>query len=83
MFTAFSTASEPELHSKVFLGKSPGAIRFSNSANWIVAYMAILMAGGVATLLNGWWRGGELAELGAGEQVDLAARDALGVVEHH
>mgnify|MGYP000328908745 CR=1 FL=1 len=33
-----------------------------NSANWIVAYMAILMAGGVATLLNGWWQGGELAE---------------------
>jgi acyl-CoA synthetase (AMP-forming)/AMP-acid ligase II len=33
-----------------------------NSANWIVAYMAILMAGGCATLLNGWWQGRELAE---------------------
>ena len=33
-----------------------------NSANWIVAYMAVIMAGGVATLLNGWWQGGELAE---------------------
>ena len=33
-----------------------------NSANWIIAYMAILMAGGVATLLNGWWQGNELAE---------------------
>ena len=33
-----------------------------NSANWIVAYMAIVMAGGVATLLNGWWQGGELSE---------------------
>ena len=33
-----------------------------NSANWIVAYMAIVMAGGVATLLNGWWQGGELAD---------------------
>lgn len=33
-----------------------------NSANWIIAYMAILMAGGTATLLNGWWQGGELAE---------------------
>ena len=32
------------------------------SANWIVAYMAIVMAGGVATLLNGWWQGGELSE---------------------
>jgi long-chain acyl-CoA synthetase len=28
-----------------------------NSANWIIAYMAIIMAGGVATLLNGWWHG--------------------------
>ena len=33
-----------------------------NSANWIIAYMAVLMAGGCATLLNGWWQGGELAE---------------------
>ncbi|MEE9432799.1 MAG: class I adenylate-forming enzyme family protein [Sphingorhabdus sp.] len=33
-----------------------------NSANWIVANMAITLAGGVATLLNGWWQGAELAE---------------------
>jgi acyl-CoA synthetase (AMP-forming)/AMP-acid ligase II len=33
-----------------------------NSASWAVAYMAILMAGGVATLLNGWWQGEEMAE---------------------
>ena len=32
-----------------------------NSANWIVAYMGTIMAGGVATLLNGWWTGEELA----------------------
>lgn len=32
-----------------------------NSANWIVAYLGVLMAGGVATLLNGWWSGEELA----------------------
>ncbi|ABD25128.1 AMP-dependent synthetase and ligase [Novosphingobium aromaticivorans DSM 12444] len=32
-----------------------------NSANWIIAYMAVLMAGGCATLLNGWWQGEELA----------------------
>eukprot|EP01037_Dinobryon_pediforme_P006117 gene6117-6191_t len=31
-----------------------------NSANWVVAYMAVLMAGGVAVLLNGWWSGHEL-----------------------
>ena len=33
-----------------------------NSANWVIAYMAVLMAGGCATLLNGWWTAGELAE---------------------
>jgi len=32
-----------------------------NSANWVIAYMAVLMAGGCATLLNGWWQGEELA----------------------
>jgi long-chain acyl-CoA synthetase len=31
-----------------------------NSANWIIAYMGVIMAGGVATLLNGWWQGAEL-----------------------
>ncbi|MEO1921487.1 MAG: class I adenylate-forming enzyme family protein [Sphingomonadaceae bacterium] len=33
-----------------------------NSANWIIAYMGIISAGGCATLLNGWWSGEELAE---------------------
>ena len=33
-----------------------------NAPAWIVSYMGILMAGGVATLLNGWWQGGELAD---------------------
>lgn len=32
-----------------------------NAPSWIVLYMGILMAGGVAALLNGWWQGGELA----------------------
>jgi acyl-CoA synthetase (AMP-forming)/AMP-acid ligase II len=31
-----------------------------NSPSWIVLYMGILMAGGVATLLNGWWQAEEL-----------------------
>ncbi|ODU80119.1 class I adenylate-forming enzyme family protein [Novosphingobium sp. SCN 63-17] len=31
-----------------------------NSASWVVAYMAVLMAGGCVTLLNGWWSGEEL-----------------------
>ena len=33
-----------------------------NSANWIVAYMGAVMAGGVATLVNGFWNGKELTE---------------------
>ena len=32
-----------------------------NSANWIIAYVGVLLAGGCATLLNGWWTGEELA----------------------
>ncbi len=37
-------------------------IAMRNAPGWIVLYMGILMAGGCATLLNGWWQGGELAE---------------------
>ena len=33
-----------------------------NSANWMVANVAINLAGGVSTLLNGWWTGAELAD---------------------
>ncbi|QIG54054.1 acyl--CoA ligase [Altererythrobacter sp. BO-6] len=32
-----------------------------NSTSWIIAYMGIVMAGGCATLLNGFWSGDELA----------------------
>ena len=35
-------------------------IAMRNSSSWIVAYMAALKAGGVATLINGWWRAEEL-----------------------
>ncbi len=46
-------------------GMKPGdhiAIAARNAPAWIVLYMGILMAGGVAVLLNGWWTGHELAE---------------------
>ena len=36
-------------------------IAMRNAPSWIVLYMGVLMAGGVATLLNGWWTGPELA----------------------
>jgi acyl-CoA synthetase (AMP-forming)/AMP-acid ligase II len=37
------------------------ALAARNSANWMIAYMGILMAGGCATLLNGFSSGDELA----------------------
>jgi long-chain acyl-CoA synthetase len=36
-------------------------IAMRNAPSWVVLYMGALMAGGVATLLNGWWQGAELA----------------------
>ena len=43
-------------------------IAMRNSPAWIALYMGIVMAGGVATLLNGWWQAAELA--GAIAEVD-------------
>ena len=37
-------------------------IAMRNSPSWIALYMGIMMAGGIATLLNGWWTPEELAE---------------------
>ncbi|WP_428630543.1 class I adenylate-forming enzyme family protein [Sphingopyxis sp.] len=37
------------------------AIAMRNANAWCVTYVGILLAGGCATLLNGWWQGGELA----------------------
>ena len=39
-----------------------------NSPSWIVLYFGILLAGGVATLLNGWWQADEFRD--AIEDVD-------------
>ena len=36
------------------------AIAMRNCPAWVVCYMAILKAGGVATLLNGWWQPHEM-----------------------
>src|SRR5690348_8627142 len=36
------------------------AIAMRNCPTWIVSYMAIIKAGGVATLLNGWWESHEM-----------------------
>ncbi|RZV52077.1 MAG: long-chain fatty acid--CoA ligase, partial [Sphingomonadaceae bacterium] len=36
------------------------AIAMKNCAAWVVSYMAIAKCGGIATLMNGWWREAEL-----------------------
>ncbi|MXO75679.1 AMP-binding protein [Altererythrobacter aerius] len=47
-----------------------------NSINWIVAYMGTVMAGGCATLLNGFWTGEELAHGVAIAECKLILADA-------
>jgi acyl-CoA synthetase (AMP-forming)/AMP-acid ligase II len=36
-------------------------IAMRNSPSWIALYMGVLMAGGIAVLLNGWWQSEEFA----------------------
>ena len=36
------------------------AIAMRNCPSWIISYMAVLKAGGIATLVNGWWQPEEL-----------------------
>ncbi|MGE0179250.1 MAG: class I adenylate-forming enzyme family protein [Sphingomonas sp.] len=36
------------------------AIAMRNCPAWIVSYMAVLEAGGIATLINGWWQADEM-----------------------
>ncbi|HEU0043092.1 class I adenylate-forming enzyme family protein [Sphingomonas sp.] len=36
-------------------------IAMRNSPSWIATYMGVVIAGGVATLLNGWWQTEEMA----------------------
>jgi acyl-CoA synthetase (AMP-forming)/AMP-acid ligase II len=36
------------------------AIAMRNCPAWILAYMAVLKAGGIATLINGWWQAEEM-----------------------
>ena len=36
------------------------AIAMRNCPSWIVSYMAVLKAGAIATLINGWWQADEM-----------------------
>ncbi len=57
-FADLDKISERLAHGLVARGIAKGdrvAIAMRNCPAWIVSYMAILKAGGIATLLNGWW----------------------------
>ena len=59
-------------------GVQPGdriGIAMRNSPSWIVLYMGTLMAGGVATLLNGWWQSVELAAAMADVECSIVFAD--------
>lgn len=63
-FAAVFTAATQVAHALVSRhGVKKGdrvGIAMRNAPSWVVIYMGTLMAGGVATLLNGWWQGSEL-----------------------
>ena len=57
-FADLDRISDGLAHGLVARGIAKGdrvGIAMRNCPAWIVSYMAILKAGGVATLLNGWW----------------------------
>ena len=54
-------------------------IAMRNCPSWIVAYMAVLKAGGVATLLNGWWQAG--VEVYGGPHMFSNAMSPIQIVE--
>jgi len=62
-FADLGRISERLAHALVARGISKGdrvGIAMRNCPAWIVSYMAILKAGAVATLLNGWWEAHEM-----------------------
>ena len=51
------------------------AIAMRNCPAWIVAYMAVLKAGGIATLINGWWQADEMRHALALAEPELIIAD--------
>ncbi len=48
------------------------AIAMRNCPAWILSYMAVVKAGGIATLINGWWQAGEMRHA-----LDLSAPELI------
>ena len=62
-FAELDQISERLAHALVARGIRKGdrvGIAMRNCPSWVVGYMAIVKAGGIATLLNGWWEANEL-----------------------
>ena len=62
-FAEVDRLSEAVAHGLIARGIVKGdrvAIAMRNCPSWVVAYMAIVKAGAVATLLNGWWEAHEM-----------------------
>jgi long-chain acyl-CoA synthetase len=62
-FAELDRISECAAHGLAARGIGKGdrvGIAMRNCPSWVVAYMAVLKAGAVATLLNGWWEAHEM-----------------------
>jgi acyl-CoA synthetase (AMP-forming)/AMP-acid ligase II len=53
------------------------AIAMRNCPSWIVCYMAIIKAGGIATLINGWWQAEEMRHALALAEPELIIADEM------
>jgi long-chain acyl-CoA synthetase len=64
-FAELDSVSECVAHGLVARGILKGdrvGIAMRNCPSWIVSYMAVVKAGGIATLLNGWWEPAEMEQ---------------------
>ena len=64
-FAELDSVSECVAHGLVARGIAKGdrvGIAMRNCPSWIVSYMGIVKAGGIATLLNGWWEPAEMEQ---------------------
>jgi len=62
-FADLDRISEQLAHALVGRGIAKGdrvGIAMRNCPSWVAAYMGVVKAGGVATLLNGWWEAHEM-----------------------
>lgn len=87
-FTGFAKAAITLAHHLIGLGVTKGdrvAIAMRNLPEWPVAYYGALLAGAIATPLNAWWTGPELAYALAhsGARVLIADGDRLARLAPH